>query len=40
VCATFSDHFAEVFLGHPEFEHMRVLSDDLLDLDFVHLVYQ
>jgi hypothetical protein len=34
----FADDLTEIFLRNTEFEHMRVLSNDLFDLNFIGLV--
>jgi len=34
----FADDLTEIFLCNTEFEHMRVLSDDLFDLNLIGLV--
>src|SRR5688572_26556700 len=38
VRAALPDHLAQIFLGHPELEHVGVLPDDLFDLDLLRLV--
>jgi len=35
-----ADDLAEIFLGNTEFEHMRVLTNDFLDLNLIGLVDQ
>ena len=40
VRASFSDDLAQVLLRDPQFEHVRVLSHDLLDLDLFWFVDQ